>query len=98
MLYLEPHATTARSAWEAGLTAAMPHVAQRYPGVELRPSDRGFEVVVPARYHVGHEAHFGQVADEFLRCVAARALPSWEVPNMLAKYYTTTQALTMATR
>jgi len=98
VLYLEPHATTARSAWEAGVNAATPHVAERYSGVELKPSDRGFEVVVPARYHVGHEAHFGQVADDFLRYVAARAIPSWEVPNMLAKYYTTTQALTLATR
>jgi predicted dehydrogenase len=98
VLYLEPHATTARSAWEAGVTAAMPHVAERYAGVELKPSERGFEVVVPARYHVGHEAHFGQVADDFLRYVTARALPSWEIPNMLAKYYTTTQALSMATR
>jgi hypothetical protein len=76
----------------------MPHIAERYPGVDLRPSDRGFEVVVPARYHVGHEAHFGQVADDFLGYLAARALPAWEVPNMLAKYYTTTQALTIATR
>ena len=33
-----------------------------------------------------------------LRYVTARALPSWEVPNMLAKYYTTTHALAMATR
>jgi predicted dehydrogenase len=98
VLYLEPHATTARSAWEAGVTAAMPNIAERYSGVELKPSERGFEVVVPARYHVGHEAHFGQVADDFLRYVTARALPSWEVPNMLAKYYTTTQALAMATR
>ena len=98
VLYLEPHATTARTAWEAGVEAAMPHVAERYPGVELRPAERGFEVVVPARYHVGHEAHFGQVADDFLRYVAAGVLPAWEVPNMLAKYYTTTQALAIATR
>jgi predicted dehydrogenase len=98
VLYLEPHATTARSTWEAGVTAAMPHVAERYPGVELRASDRGFEVAVPAHYHVGHEAHFGQVADDFLRFAMAGALPSWEVPDMLAKYYTTTQAVAMATR
>jgi len=25
-----------------------------------------------------------------------RKLPAWEVPNMLAKYYTTTKALEMA--
>jgi predicted dehydrogenase len=98
VLYLEPHATTPRSTWEAGVGNAMPHVRERYPGVDLKPSERGFEVIVPAHYHVGHEAHFGQVADDFLRYVSARVLPAWEVPNMLAKYYTTTRALTMATR
>jgi predicted dehydrogenase len=98
VLYLEPHATTPRSTWEAGVGNAMPHVRERYPGVDLKPSERGFEVIVPAHYHVGHEAHFGQVADDFLRYGSARVLPAWEVPNMLAKYYTTTRALTMATR
>ncbi len=57
---------------------------------------RGWRVTVPAHYHVGHEAHFGQVAQEFLRHVAAGALPAWEEPCMLAKYYTTTQALALA--
>ncbi|HTP99808.1 MAG TPA: putative oxidoreductase C-terminal domain-containing protein [Casimicrobiaceae bacterium] len=98
VLYLEAHATTARATWEAGVLAALPHVQERYPGVDLRGTPRGFEVLVPASYHVGHEAHFGQVADDFLRYVGARALPAWEVPNMLAKYYTTTQALALATR
>jgi predicted dehydrogenase len=51
---------------------------------------------VQAAYHVGHEAHFGQVIEQFLRCVANGALPAWEVPNMLAKYYTTTQAIAIA--
>ncbi len=55
-----------------------------------------WQVVVPARYHVGHEAHFGQVTEQFLGYVAAGALPEWEVPNMLAKYWTTTQALALA--
>ena len=53
---------------------------------------------MPASYHVGHEAHFGQVAEQFLDYVAKGALPDWEVPNMLAKYYTTTKALELATR
>jgi predicted dehydrogenase len=98
VLYLEPHATTVRASWDAGVAAAMPHFVERFPGIALRPHERGFEVAVPAHYHVGHEAHFGQVADDFLRYVNARALPAWEVPAMLAKYYTTTQALAIAVR
>jgi hypothetical protein len=33
-----------------------------------------------------------------LSYVASGALPTWEVPNMLAKYYTTTTALALARR
>ena len=61
-----------------------------------RRNGGGWEVTVPAPYHVGHEAHFGQVTEKFLRYVANGALPAWEVPNMLAKYYTTTRALAIA--
>jgi hypothetical protein len=53
-------------------------------------------VLIPAAYHVGHEAHFGQVAEQFMGYLAAGALPDWEVPGMLAKYYTNTQALQLA--
>jgi len=44
----------------------------------------------------GHEAHFAQVAQEFLGCVEKRSLPDWEVPAMIAKYHTTTRALAIA--
>jgi len=49
------------------------------------------KVTVPDALRVGHEAHFAQVASSFLKYVRDRsALPAWERPNMLAKYYTTT--------
>ena len=57
----------------------------------VRPG-RVSRVVAPPSYHVGHEAHFGQVASQFLDYVARGALPGWEVPNMIAKYFTTTEA------
>ena len=75
----------------------MPQVQAKYPGIGLKRVNTRWEVTVPASYHVGHEAHFGQVAELFLRYVADGALPEWEVPNMLAKYYTTTTALQLAT-
>jgi Fe-S cluster assembly scaffold protein SufB len=53
-------------------------------------------VAIPEKYNVGHEAHFGQVTENFLKYLQAGKLPAWEVPNMIAKYYTTTQALLMA--
>jgi hypothetical protein len=73
-------------------------VQAKYPGVGLKRVGDAWEVTVPASYHVGHEAHFGQVTEKFLSYVAKGALPAWEVPNMLAKYHTTTTALQLATR
>ena len=52
----------------------------------------------PDKYRIGHEAHFGQVTEKYLRFLVDGKLPDWEVPNMIAKYYTTTMALEMALR
>ncbi len=43
-------------------------------------------------YHNGHEAHFTQVTEHFLKYLSAGKLPEWEVPNMLTKYATIMQA------
>jgi predicted dehydrogenase len=96
VLTIEPSETTDMSAFAKALEQALPQVQATYPGVGLKRVDAGWEVTVPAHYHVGHEAHFGQVAEKFLGYLATGALPAWEVPNMLAKYYTTTQALAIA--
>jgi hypothetical protein len=46
---------------------------------------------------VGHEAHFAQVARQFFRFVRNEAhLPAWEKPNMLAKYFVTTQGVALS--
>jgi hypothetical protein len=47
---------------------------------------------------VGHEAHFAQVTENYLKYLAAGQLPEWEVPNMVAKYYTTTEAYRLSHR
>lgn len=71
----------------------------RYPGIGLQPlADGRWRIEIPARYRVGHEAHFAQVMERYLRYLAQGRLPDWEVPNMIAKYYTTTTALKMASR
>ena len=68
-----------------------------YAGISLVPVSEGkWKVDVPDEYRVGHEAHFGQVTDRYLEYLEAGKLPDWEVPNMIAKYYTTTAAFTKA--
>jgi hypothetical protein len=41
---------------------------------------------------VGHEAHFAQVTEQYLRYLADGAVPDWEIQNTLARYYVTTEA------
>jgi len=54
------------------------------------------KVVIPAKYRVTHEEHFGQVMSRFLEYLKAGKLPEWEEPGMITKYYTTTSALKLA--
>ena len=95
-LYIEPHADEAKARFAQALERAVARLAVSYPGLAVEPHEHGWRVAVPEAYHVGHEAHFGQVADQFLEYCRRRNFPAWEVPNTLAKYYTTTRALAVA--
>ena len=81
---------------DAALKAALPNVQREFPGVEVKKIASGWEVVIPDKYKEGHEAHFGRVAQKYIDYLKAGKMPDWEVPNMIAKYYTTTQALELA--
>lgn len=70
---------------------------KKYPGVSVEKiSENEWKVNIPDEYKVGHEAHFTQVTEKFLEYLENGNMPAWEVPNMLAKYYTTTRALELA--
>ena len=57
----------------------------------------GREFAIPDELRTGHEAHFAAVMEEFVRYFhTPRAVPPWERPNALAKYYITTKAVEMA--
>ena len=87
------------ASFEKELTEAMKTVTAKYPGISLtRQADDLWKVEIPDKYRNGHEAHFGQVTENYLKYLAEGSLPEWEVPNMITKYYITTQALEMAKR
>ena len=96
VLYIEPVGTAGAAEAAPALEDALHQVRATHPGIDVERAGDRWRVIVPASFHVGHEAHFAQVAGEFLACVENGALPDWEVPGMIAKYHTTTRALAMA--
>ena len=96
-LFIEVAKNIDKTSYEKDLSSAMEKVMAAYPGVALKKVADGIWLVdIPVEYRVGHEAHFGQVTEHFLQYLKDGKLPDWEVPNMLAKYYTTTAALDLA--
>jgi hypothetical protein len=58
---------------------------------------REIRVVIPAEDRARGGSTFAQLVEQFLKYVRdPHTLPSWEKPNMLAKYYVTTTAVDLA--
>jgi predicted dehydrogenase len=89
-LYIEQSGDGAVS--EAVIHTAIASLQDKYPGVGARREGKAWIVTVPQKYDTGHEAHFAQVTENFLRYLQAGRLPAWEVPCMLTKYSTVMQA------
>jgi predicted dehydrogenase len=78
---------------------AVEGLAAKYPGISVEKiGDKKWALTIPEKYSVGHEAHFGQVTEKYLQYLIDGKLPEWEVPNMLVKYYTTTEGMKAAMR
>ena len=95
-LYIEAAINTNRDNLDDALKKAIAELQSKYPGVELEQKSDIWHVLIPDKYRIGHEAHFGQVMERYLKYLVEGKLPDWEVPNIKAKYYTTTKALESA--
>ncbi len=91
-LYVENKSGTTATEFEQTLRGAVARLNAKWPGVDVKPAGAVWEITIPDKYRVGHEQHFAQVTEKFLHYLAAGDMPTWEVPNMIAKYYTTTEA------
>ena len=95
-LYIEPLAKTL--AFEQEVQKAVEKINLQYKGVSLKKNETGWEVIIPESFKEGHESHFARVTEKYLNYLLHHNMPSWEVPNMLAKYYTTTMAQKLAAK
>jgi predicted dehydrogenase len=84
-------------AFSGNLYNAVQGLTAKYPGIELEKiGEQKWTLHIPDKYKVGHEAHFAQVTEKYLQYLIEGKLPDWEVPNMIVKYYTTTEGLKAA--
>jgi predicted dehydrogenase len=95
-LYVELAGSTAREELEIALEAALKQLNEQYPGLATRPAANGWEIVIPDKFKLGHEAHFAQVMERYLQYLVDGELPEWELRNMLTKYYVTMQGYQMS--
>lgn len=72
-------------------------VQELFPGTTAEKLPNGqWRINIPDEFKIGHEAHFAQVTENYLKYLEHGKLPEWEIPNMIAKYYTTIAAYEMA--
>ena len=97
-VYIVANITEGLTTFEGGLKKAVEQdIATKYHGLKLvKLGDKLWTVEIPDPYKLGHEAHFGEVTERYLHYLKLGKLPEWEVPNMITKYYTTTEALKVA--
>ncbi len=95
-LYIEANSADAKE-FAGSLNNAVSGLAEKYPGIALEKiGDNKWTLNIPEEYKNGHEAHFGQVTEKYLQYLIDGKLPKWEVPNMIVKYYTTTEGMKAA--
>ena len=96
-VYVVPVAAAARGEVWAALQKKIAALQGTYDGLSVEDRGTEFRLAIPAALRVGHEAHFAEVTRQFFAYLQnPRAVPAWEKPNMLAKYYVSTKGVEMA--
>ena len=85
--------------FESDLSLTISKLQNEFPGISSKKINNSlWEILIPEILKIGHEAHFGQVTNNFLKYFEEGSLPDWEIPNMKTKYYTTIEAYKLATQ
>lgn len=91
-LYVENVGHKTEPAFAAALRRAVEQVQSQHPGITVSKEGKDWRITVPEKYDVGHESHFAQVTEKFLRYLREGKLPPWEQANMITKYATIMRA------
>jgi predicted dehydrogenase len=94
VLYVEPKGD--RGQYKTIRDKAIAKLNIKYPGLGLADTEKGWKVIIPEHYYIGHEAQFAEVTKKYLQYLQQGKMPDWEVSDMISKYYTTITALQKA--
>ncbi len=98
-VYVVPNADGLREEVLTGLRQQVEKLQGEFAGLGVEDLGGEFRLAIPEGHRVGHEAHFAEVTRQFFEYLKdPKALPAWEKPNMLAKYYVSTKGVEMAAR
>ena len=95
-LYVQPAPGRSAAEFFTALGAAIKELGKKYPGLQIKPEGKKQHILIPEKFRTGHEAHFADVMERYMKYLQQGKLPEWEVPNMKTKYYITTKALELA--
>jgi predicted dehydrogenase len=96
-VYILPTRTEEFGVVATALRSSLGAGQAKFPGVSYESVEDGFHLIIPPNLRLGHEAHFDRLTREFLDYVRhPETLPAWEKPDMLAKYYVTTEGVKLA--
>jgi predicted dehydrogenase len=95
VLYIKP---TLKGPFDNMLKHAIDkEVQELFPGTTAEKVPDGlWKINIPEEFKIGHESHFAQVTQNYLKYLEQGELPAWEIPNMITKYYTTIAGYKMA--
>jgi predicted dehydrogenase len=95
--YVVPNSPARKAEVLAAVRARVAALQSRWPGTGVEDQGERILITIPDRFRVGHEYHFSQVADRFVQYVQnPAAMPAYEKPNMLVKYFVTTRGTEMS--
>lgn len=94
VLYVEPRSNSA--VFKTALEKSIAEISKQFPGLSLAPAEKGWKIVIPERFNIGHEAQFAEVTRQYLYYLRQGKMPEWEITDMISKYYTTISALEKA--
>lgn len=95
-LYIEPTEKTDEQSFVKAVKLATSKLQVKYKMLSIEKQGKIWVVTIPENYKAGYEARFEQGVQRYLRSLKDGSLPAWEIPNILAKYYTITEALEIA--
>lgn len=96
-LYIVPASAGSMAELASAVEKRLAALRNMYGGIGVQQRGTELRVAIPDALRAGHEAYFAQVATAFLKYVRdRRTLPSWERPNMLAKYFVTTTGMELS--